>query len=31
MNEKADFTAELHFLTTEEGGRRTPAFTNYFP
>lgn len=26
-----DIEAEIHFLTTEEGGRKTPAFSGYRP
>ncbi len=28
---KVDFIAELKYLTTEEGGRKTPAFSGYRP
>src|SRR5882757_6786274 len=31
MIKSPDFTAELQFFTTEQGGRKTPVFTNYFP
>ena len=31
MNKTPDFIAALQYLTTEQGGRKTPAFTNYFP
>jgi translation elongation factor EF-Tu-like GTPase len=31
MNETPGFIADLHYFTTEQGGRKTPAFTNYFP
>ena len=31
MNKTPDFIADLHYLTTEQGGRKTPVFTNYFP
>lgn len=31
MNKQPDFIAELQYLTTEEGGRKTPAFSGYRP
>ena len=31
MIEKADFIAELKYRTTEQGGRRTPAYSGYRP
>ena len=31
MNKPPDFIADLHYFTTEQGGRKTPALTNYFP
>ncbi|MBV8388946.1 MAG: hypothetical protein JO080_04010 [Mucilaginibacter sp.] len=31
MNRKPDFIAELKYRTTEEGGRRTAAFSGYRP
>ncbi len=31
MSKKADFIAELRYLTTEEGGRKTPAISGYRP
>jgi len=31
MNHPPDFTADLHYLTTEQGGRKTAAFNGYFP
>jgi len=31
ISEKSDFIAELRYLTTEEGGRKTPAFSGYRP
>jgi len=31
MIKAADFIAELTYRTTEEGGRRTPAFSGYRP
>jgi translation elongation factor EF-Tu-like GTPase len=31
MNGSPDFRAELQYFTTEQGGRNTPAFTDYFP
>lgn len=30
-NSQADFIAELNYLTTEQGGRKTPAMSNYRP
>jgi translation elongation factor EF-Tu-like GTPase len=31
MEKRADFVAELNYLTTEQGGRRTPAYSGYWP
>jgi translation elongation factor EF-Tu-like GTPase len=31
MNKTPDFIAELHYLTTEQGGRKTPAWSGYRP
>ena len=31
MNKQPDFIAELHYRTTEQGGRKAPAFTGYRP
>jgi translation elongation factor EF-Tu-like GTPase len=31
MNKSPDFKAELQYFTAEQGGRKTAAFTNYFP
>ncbi|SHN09612.1 hypothetical protein [Mucilaginibacter sp. OK098] len=31
MNKRPDFIAELQYLTTEQGGRKTPAFSGYRP
>ena len=31
MNHPPDFIADLHYLTPEQGGRKTAAFTGYFP
>jgi len=31
MNKQPDFIAELHYLTTEQGGRKTPAYSGYRP
>ncbi|MFD0765637.1 hypothetical protein ACFQZI_12305 [Mucilaginibacter lutimaris] len=31
MDKQPDFIAEVKYLTTEEGGRKTPAFSGYRP
>jgi len=31
MNKTPDFTADLHYLTTEQGGKNHPVFSSYFP
>jgi elongation factor Tu len=31
MDSLPDFIAELQYFTTEQGGRKTPVFSNYFP
>src|SRR5579872_1921264 len=31
MNKQPDFIAKLDYFTTEQGGRRTPALSGYFP
>jgi len=30
-NKTPDFIADINYLTTEQGGRKAPAFTGYFP
>jgi len=31
MNKQADFIAELKYFSSEDGGRKTPAFSGYRP
>jgi translation elongation factor EF-Tu-like GTPase len=31
MNKSVDFIAKLNYLTTEQGGRKTPAWSGYRP
>ena len=31
MNKAVDFIAELYYLTTEQGGRKTPVWSGYRP